>query len=154
MSEINWFSSKQEGFGPSCREIIQRIMIQTILCLSKDSMKRFEAAMLLFQLTLATPNAPALIRQTELIRSHQRIDRDMWARCGKIEQLQQGKKSRKDEKQMENFSPLTHKNNFSLVAAEICARLEKVLDSCNLLPEKLHLPAWACSCKRLLILNH
>lgn len=79
-------------------------MIQTVLWLSKDNMKRFVLAMLLFQLILVTPNAPSLIRQTELIRSHQRIDRDMWARCRKTEQLQQGKKSRKDEKQMEHFS--------------------------------------------------
>lgn len=112
--------------GPSYREIIQRKMVQAILLLSKDKMKRFEPAMLLFQLLLTTPNAPALIHQTQLIRSHQRIEHDMWARCGNIEQLQQGKKSRKDEKQMENFSLLAHQNNFSHVAAEVCVMPEKV----------------------------
>lgn len=105
-------------------------MIQRILRLSRDNVKRFEPAEQLFQLKLATPNAPALTGHTELVRSHQRIDGDVRAWCGKVEQLQQEKKSRKDEKQMENFSLLTHKNNFSHVATEICATPEKVSDSC------------------------
>lgn len=137
MTEINWFSCKLEVFDQAGGRWPRQFY-----CVSKDHMKRFEPAMLLSQLTLAASNAPAWKDRPRYVDP---VWEKNWATVA-----EEDSQERMKNKWKTSVCSHTEKQLFPCC----CGDLRDTGEGLRFLPtETLHLPARACSCKRVLIPN-